>query len=448
MTFLSTIVAFLIALGVLIAFHEYGHYLAARLCGVKVLRFCLGFGRPLLMRRFGRDGTEWALAAFPLGGYVKLLGHDPDEVVPPADAHRSFNAQSVGKRIVIIAAGPIANFLLAITVYWGLNLHGVEEPPAQVAAPLAGSLAARAGLVSGDLIVRIDDVAIASWNDLHWRLLRSAEGRARVRLEVRNTRGGIDFPVLDMSGLEKLDLEGDFMRSLGLALFRPPPRIVGVEAASPAANAGLRPDDVLLAVDGVAIRSATDFVTLMRASAGRERVIEVTAAGQRREVRVTPAAVSGTGGPSGRIGAQIGESLAPVTVRYGIAEGFSRSVAQTYDMSMFSLRMQGKMIVGEVSWRNLSGPVTIADYAGKTARLGLTYYLNFIALVSISLGVLNLLPIPMLDGGHLLYYLAEILRGKPVSDKVMEIGTRLGIAIVMTTMLLALYNDINRLLAG
>lgn len=448
MTFLSTIVAFLIALGVLIAFHEYGHYLAARLCGVKVLRFCLGFGRPLVMRRFGRDGTEWALAAFPLGGYVKLLGHDPDEVVPPADAHRSFNAQSVGKRILIIAAGPIANFLLAITVYWGLNLHGVEEPPAQVAAPLAGSLAARAGLVSGDLIVRIDDVAIASWNDLHWRLLRSAEGRARVRLEVRNTRGGIDFPVLDMSGLEKLELEGDFMRSLGLALFRPPPRIVGVEASSPAANAGLRPDDVLLAVDGVALRSATDFVTLMRASAGRERVIEVAAAGQRREVRVTPVAVNGAGGPSGRIGAQIGESLAPVTVRYGIAEGFSRSVAQTYDMSMFSLRMLGKMIVGEVSWRNLSGPVTIADYAGKTARLGLTYYLNFIALVSISLGVLNLLPIPMLDGGHLLYYLAEILRGKPVSDKVMEIGTRLGIAIVMTTMLLALYNDINRLLAG
>ena len=448
MTFLSTIVAFLIALGVLIAFHEYGHYLAARLCGVKVLRFCLGFGRPLVMRRFGRDGTEWALAAFPLGGYVKLLGHDPDDVVPPADAHRSFNAQSVGKRILIIAAGPIANFLLAITVYWGLNLHGVEEPPAQVAAPLAGSLAARAGLVSGDLIVRIDDAAIASWNDLHWRLLRSAEGRARVRLEVRNTRGGIDFPVLDMSGLEKLELEGDFMRSLGLALFRPPPRIVGVEAASPAANAGLRPDDVLLAVDGVALRSATDFVTLMRASAGRERVIEVAAAGQRREVRVTPAVVAGAAGPSGRIGAQIGESLAPVTVRYGIAEGFSRSVAQTYDMSMFSLRMLGKMILGEVSWRNLSGPVTIADYAGKTARLGLTYYLNFIALVSISLGVLNLLPIPMLDGGHLLYYLAEILRGKPVSDKVMEIGTRLGIAIVMTTMLLALYNDINRLLAG
>ena len=448
MTFLSTIVAFLIALGVLIAFHEYGHYLAARLCGVKVLRFCLGFGRPVLMRRFGRDGTEWALAAFPLGGYVKLLGHDPDDVVPPADAHRSFNAQSVGKRIAIIAAGPIANFLLAITVYWGLNLHGVEEPPAQVAAPLAGSLAARAGLVAGDLVERVDDAEVASWNDLHWRLLRLAEGRARVRLQVRNVKGGLDFPVLDMSGMDRLELEGDFMRSLGLALFRPQPRIVEVEPSSPAANAGLRPQDVLLTVDGKVLASAGDFVALMRASAGRERVLEVQSAGQRREVRVTPASIAGADGPSGRIGARIGESLTPVTVRYGMVDGFSRSVAQTYDMSMFSLRMLGKMVVGEVSWRNLSGPVTIADYAGKTARLGLTYYLNFIALVSISLGVLNLLPIPMLDGGHLLYYLAEILRGKPVSDKVMEIGTRLGIAIVMTTMLLALYNDINRLLAG
>ncbi len=448
MTFLSTIVAFLIALGVLIAFHEYGHYLAARLCGVKVLRFCLGFGRPVLMRRFGRDGTEWALAAFPLGGYVKLLGHDPDDVVPPADAHRSFNAQSVGKRIAIIAAGPIANFLLAITVYWGLNLHGVEEPPAQVAAPLAGSLAARAGLAAGDLVERIDDAEVASWNDLHWRLLRLAEGRARVRLQVRNVKGGIDFPVLDMSGMDRLELEGDFMRSLGLALFRPQPRIVEVEPSSPAANAGLRPQDVLLTVDGKVLASAGDFVALMRASAGRERVLEVQSAGQRREVRVTPASIAGADGPSGRIGARVGESLTPVTVRYGMIDGFSRSVAQTYDMSMFSLRMLGKMVVGEVSWRNLSGPVTIADYAGKTARLGLTYYLNFIALVSISLGVLNLLPIPMLDGGHLLYYLAEILRGKPVSDKVMEIGTRLGIAIVMTTMLLALYNDINRLLAG
>ena len=448
MTFLSTLVAFLIALGVLIAFHEYGHYLAARLCGVKVLRFCLGFGRPIFMRRLGRDGTEWALAAFPLGGYVKLLGHDPDDPVPPADAHRAFSAQSVAKRIVIIAAGPVANFLLAITVYWGLNLHGVDEPPAQVAAPAAGSVAQQAGLKSGDLIARIDDTPVASWNELHWRLLRSADARARVRLEVRNPLGEISFPALDMTRLETLELEGDFMKSLGLALFRPQPRVVQVEPGSPAERAGLRAADVLLAVDGRALASGDEFVTAMRASAGRERVIEIVRDGQMSRVKVTPAAVDAPDGRVGRIGARIGARVEPVKVRYGLVDGLTKSVTQTYEMSVFSLRMLGRMIIGEVSWRNLSGPVTIADYAGKTARLGLVYYLNFIALVSISLGVLNLLPIPMLDGGHLLYYLVEILRGKPVSEKVMEIGTRLGLMIVMTTMLLALYNDINRLLAG
>lgn len=448
MTFLSTLVAFLIALGVLIAFHEYGHYLAARLCGVKVLRFCLGFGRPIFMRRLGADGTEWALAAFPLGGYVKLLGHDPDDPVPPADAHRAFNAQSVAKRIFIIAAGPVANFLLAITVYWGLNLYGVDEPPAQVAAPLAGSAAQQAGLKSGDLIMRLDDTPVASWTELHWRLLRAADARARVRLEVRNTRGEISFPALDMTRLESLELEGDFMKSLGLALFRPQPRVVQVEPDSPAERAGLRAADVLLAVDGKALATGDDFVAAMRASAGRERMIEIVRDGRNSQVKVTPAAVDAPDGRIGRIGARIGDRVEPVQVRYGLVDGLTKSITQTYDMSIFSLRMLGRMITGEVSWRNLSGPVTIADYAGKTARLGLTYYLNFIALVSISLGVLNLLPIPMLDGGHLLYYLVEILRGKPVSEKVMEIGTRLGLMIVMTTMLLALYNDINRLLAG
>ena len=448
MTFLSTLVAFLIALGILIAFHEYGHYLAARLCGVKVLRFCLGFGRPILMRRLGADGTEWALAAFPLGGYVKLLGHDPDDPVPPADAHRAFNAQSVAKRIFIIAAGPAANFLLAITVYWGLNLHGVDEPPAQIAAPMAGSVAQQAGLKSGDLIVRIDDAPVASWTELHWRLLRSADARARVRLEVRNARGEISFPALDMTRIESLELDGDFMKSLGLALFRPQPRVVQIEPDSPAERAGLRAADVLLAVDGKALATGDEFVIAMRTGAGRERVIEIVRDGRNGRIKVTPAAVDAPDGRIGRIGARIGDRLDPVKVRYGLGDGLTKSVTQTYDMSIFSLRMLGRMITGEVSWRNLSGPVTIADYAGKTARLGVTYYLNFIALVSISLGVLNLLPIPLLDGGHLLYYLVEILRGKPVSERVVEIGTRLGLMIVMTTMLLALYNDINRLLAG
>jgi regulator of sigma E protease len=448
MTLVSTIGAFLVALGVLVAFHEYGHYLAARLCGVKVLRFCLGFGRPVFMRKLGRDQTEWGVAAIPLGGYVKLLGHDPEEKVAPHEEHRSFNAQPVWKRIVIIAAGPVANFLLAITLYWGLNISGVEEPPARVAAPAMGSLANLAGIAAGDVIVRLDGEPVASWNDLHWKLLRAAEARRPVALEVRNVRDEIAFPSLDLSRLEILELEGDFMKSLGLALFLPQPRVVQVEPGSPAERAGLKPGDVLLAVDGRSVATGDEFVALMRTGAGIARTVDVRTGTQLRQLKVVPVPADGSGGRIGRIGARIGAQLEPVLVRYGPADGLVKGLSQTWEMSVFSLKMMGRMLTGEVSWRNLSGPVTIADYAGKTARLGLAYYLNFLALVSISLGVLNMLPVPMLDGGHLMYYLAEILRGKPVSAKVMEIGTRFGLAIVMTTMALALFNDISRLIAG
>ncbi|MBL8379123.1 MAG: RIP metalloprotease RseP [Burkholderiales bacterium] len=449
MTLASTVLAFILALGILIAFHEFGHYAAARLCGVKVLRYCLGFGKPIVMRRFGRDQTEWAIAAFPLGGYVKLLGHDPDEVVPAQDAHRSFSAQPVARRIIIIAAGPLANFILAIALYWGLAVGGVEEPPAQVAAPISGSPAALAGLRDGDLVVAAGGAPIRSWNDLHWRLLRAADERTTLRIETRDLKGGIAFPHLDFSRLEKLELEGDFMKSVGLALHRPPPRVIDAEPGSPAARAGLAAGDTVLAVDGRPVASADAFVAAMRAAPGREVRIRVAGtAGATRDVALTPTAVSSAGTTIGRIGARISDRPAPVLVRYGFTEGLARGFQQTWETSVFSLKMLGKMVIGEVSWRNLSGPVTIADYAGKTARLGLEYYLNFLALVSVSLGVLNLLPIPLLDGGHLMYYFVEILRGKPVSARVAEFGSRLGLAIVMMTMTLALFNDIHRLLAG
>ncbi|MDB5807453.1 MAG: rane-associated zinc metalloprotease [Betaproteobacteria bacterium] len=449
MNLLHYIFFFLVALGILIAFHEYGHYLAARLCGVKVLRYCLGFGTPFISKRIGPDQTEWGIAPFPIGGYVKLLGQDPEDPIPPAEAHRAFNNQAVWKRAIIIVAGPLANFILAIAVYWGLNLHGVEEPVARMAAPAIGTPAARAGLQPGDEITRFDGEQLVSWNDLNWRLLNAASEHRSVVVETRNASGESAARTLDFTGLDHLDPDKDLIGRLGFRLYRSQPRVGRIAPGSPAEAGGLKSGDILLSAGDKSVGSADDFIGQVRSRRDLPLRISVLRAGQKLDLSVTPREVENDGKKYVGINAGIELGTAAMTtVSYGAGGSFTRAVGQTWDMSVFSLKMLGKMITGEVSWRNLSGPVTIAEYAGKTARLGATYYLNFLALVSISLGVINLLPIPMLDGGHLMYYLAEIIRGKPVSERVMEIGFKFGLAIVAVSMVLALYNDINRLLAG
>jgi regulator of sigma E protease len=447
MTLLHTLAAFLIALGVLVAFHEFGHYLAARMCGVKVLRYCLGFGSPIVSRRWGKDQTEWAIAAFPLGGYVKLLGQDPEDDVPANERHRSFSTQNVGKRMWIVAAGPLANLLLAICVYWGLNLSGIDEPVARIGAPVLASPAADTSLKAGDLVVRADGELVRSWADLSWRMLQAANDRRVVKLEAQRA-GELVLTELDLARLVTLDLDANPMEQIGFRLFRPNPKIAGLQPGSASARAGLAPGDVVHKVDDAVIVSGEDFVRLMRASPGRELVFEVERAGVRLAVKVTPERIEKDGKVFGRIGAEINDRPEFTAVRYGLGGGLVKAARHTWEMSVFSLKMLGKMVTGEVSWRNLSGPVTIADYAGKTARLGATYYLNFIALVSISLGVLNLLPIPVLDGGYLLYYSIEAIRRKPVPPKWIETGSKFGIVIVMIAMSLALFNDISRLLPG
>jgi len=455
MNLLTTIVAFVLALGSLILFHELGHYLVARALGVKVLRFSIGFGRALISRRYGRDGTEWVVAVFPLGGYVKMVD-EREGTVAPADLPRAFNRQSVYRRIAIVAAGPIANFLLAIVLYWALFISGMPGLRPVIDEPPAGSAAQAAGFRSGENLHAIGGELVATWQDARWLLLQHAVNRASVRIEVRDQKGYIEVRTLDFSTLTATDLDGDFLRAAGLLRFNPPvePVFGHIVQGGPADRAGLRTGDRVRAVDGTETRYWQDVVAAVRERPAARLDFEVErAGGERSSVAVNTDSIVEGAKSIGRIGAaprMDPQAMKAVMteVRYGVVESFGRAIAKTWETSIFSLRMLGKMLTGHISLKNLSGPITIADYAGQSAQVGWVAYLSFVALISISLGVLNLLPVPLLDGGHLMYYMIEIVKGRPVSERAMQIGQQVGMAVLFTLMLLALYNDVNRLISN
>ena len=455
-----TILAFLATLGPLIVFHELGHYWVARACGVKVLRFSVGFGKPLAKIVRGRDRTEWVIAAIPFGGYVAML--DEREVdatqIAPADLARAFNRQPVWKRIAIVAAGPLANLLLAIALYAGINLHGVEEPRALFATPEVNSAAAHAGIATQFEVEAIDDEPVRSLVDLRWRLLKVGVDRGTARLAVRAADGEARSLDVDLSGFETHDLEADFLQKVGLVVARPRPTIREVvDATGPAARAGLRAGDRIVAIDGQRVDDADVVQRAIAASPGKPLALSIERDGAALAVNVTPSDSSGNasrngaepsrGARIGRIGIKLGAQFPTTAVRYGLLGAFTHATAQTWDLSVFSLRMIGKMLSGELSLSNISGPVTIADYAGQSARLGPLAFITFIAFISISLGVMNLLPVPMLDGGHLLYYFAEIVRGRPPSDRFLEWSQRAGMFVLAGLMMVALFNDFARLLS-
>lgn len=448
MNVLTTLVAFLVTLGVLIVIHELGHYLVARRCGVKVLRFSLGFGRPIARAVRGPDRTEWVVAAIPLGGYVRMLDERDTDSGPiaPADLPRAFNRQPVGKRIAIVLAGPVANLLLAVFVYWCLNVFGVMEPKATV-APVPGTPAERAAFRRGDLVNAVDGREVRSWTELNWILLQRAVERAALDVTVTGADGIVRELRLDLSAFTGEDLDGNPLSRIGLAPYGGAPRIGRVLEGGAAERAGLRSGDRVVAIDGTPVASRTELIERVQRSAGRPLALLVERDGARRTIDVTPVAFTDESGRTvGRIGAEIGDRPELVEVEYGPIESVGLALERTWDTAVFSLRMLGRMITGEASWKNLSGPVTIADYAGRTASIGFAAYLSFLALVSISLGVLNLLPIPLLDGGHLLYYAIEILKGSPPADWVVEWGQRAGIGVLALLTALALYNDLTRLL--
>jgi regulator of sigma E protease len=454
MEFIFTIGAFILALGILIVFHEYGHYFVAKLAGVKVLRFSVGFGTPLWSRKIGRDGTEWVIAALPFGGYVKMLDEREGQV-DPAERHRAFNCQSVWRRIAIVSAGPIANFVLAVLFYWILFVSGVPGLRPVLAEPPQNTPAANAQLVAGDLVVKVGDVAVETWQGLRWELLDHAVRKDIVTLELRGENNAIRIAKLDLSAVGPDELDADLLRKIGIVRFSPPiaPVIGELSADGPAERDGLQRGDRISAVDGRAMQMWGDVVTAVRSSPGRPVTFDIVRDGEQLSVTVKTDTVDDGGTAIGRIGAapQIDETQMErliTQVRYAPGEALFRAAAKMGEVSLFTLRMLGRMVVGDVSLKNLSGPITIADYAGQSAKVGWLAYLNFLALISISLGVLNLLPVPILDGGHLMYYLVEIAKGSPVSERVLDIGQRVGLALLLTLMAFAIYNDISRLLSG
>lgn len=452
--FLYYTAAFLVVLGVLILFHEFGHYFAARWAGVKVLRFSIGFGPALYSKTFGQDRTEWVIGAIPLGGYVKMLDEREDDV-PVLDLPRSFNRQKVWRRMVIVAAGPLANFLLAILIYWGNFTVGVEELRPMLGEPVVSSPAARAGIANGERVLKINGASIESWPELRWRLVTLANADDAAVLEMINARHEIAVRHLDLSPIREAGWEGDALERLGLRFFQPriPPVVGRLTPDGSAALSGMRIGDEIVKIDQVTITSWQEVVRVVRENPDRKLRFEVLRSGSSSWLEITPSRMSDNGREIGRIGAGVSdvggvrEELL-VTVRYGLFEALGKALDETWDKTVFSLSMIGKMLTGIVSWHNISGPITIADYAGQSAKSGVGQYLKFIALVSISLGVLNLMPIPILDGGHLLYYVAEAIRRKPLSERTLEIGQKIGLFLLILLMACSFYNDINRLISG
>ncbi|MEY5100400.1 MAG: metalloprotease RseP [Pseudomonadota bacterium] len=450
-----TALAFLVALALLIAVHEYGHYRMALACGVKVLRFSIGFGQPLL-RWQGRSGAEFVLALLPLGGYVRMLD-EREGAVPEHERHLAFNTQPLRKRAAIVAAGPLANLALAVLLYAAVSWIGVPQAKAILSVPAVGSLAERAGLHGGEWVQQAaqgdaQPRPVRSFEELRWSLTQAVLAGENLRLWAgRSADAEPGEYLLPLSSLDAGEVDAQVLRQIGIVTPWSPPLIGELLADGEARRAGLRPGDLVLQVDGVAVHDAQQLRQIIRSGLdGRGRGVgqhwTVLRQGQTASLLLTPQPDEHAGQRVGRIGAFVGGTPEMVTIAEDLPGSLAEGFRRTGEVAGLTLRMIVKMVLGQASVSNLSGPLAIADQAGKSAALGPVAYLSFLALISVSLGVLNLLPLPVLDGGHLLYYLWEGMTGRPISAVWLERLQRVGMALLLTLMLVAVYNDIARLL--
>ena len=449
MQMLGYVPAFVILVGIIITVHEFGHYWVARRLGVKVLRFSVGLGKPFLARQVGE--TEYVLARIPLGGYVKMLDGREGEV-PEEEAHRAFNLQPVWKRFAIVAAGPMFNFIFAVLAYWLTFVIGVEGARPTVGEVAPQSIAWQSDIRPGDTFVAVGGTPVKTWQQTSIQLLGDALRTGQVTAMLQGEASGGKVVTLDLSDTRQLLSEGNLLEKLGIIpwsyTYEP---VFGKITQGVAMDAGVREGDRVVSVDGQVIQSWSDLVRYIQDRAGIPIQMMVERDGQRLEFELTPAPDQRDGKTVGRVGAypyvdQARVQQQKVVVRYGPFESFSRSLVKTRDVTVLTLKLLWRLVKGEASLKNISGPVTIAEYAGVSAAIGISAFVGALALISISIGILNLLPIPMLDGGHLFYYLIEIIKGSAVSERIEAFGQRLGIMMLVGLMCLAFYNDIYRLL--
>ena len=452
MSIIFTLISFIIAISILVAIHEYGHYIVAKKLGVKILRFSIGFGKPLWTKRFGKDKTEFVVAALPLGGYVKMLDKRETDV-EAHEEHREFTRQSVWTRMAIVFAGPAFNFIFAVFAYWMMFVVGVSGIKPVIGTIEQGSLAERAGLVSGYEIVSINDNKTPIWDVAVKNIIPAIIDRSQATLELKDDSGNTISRTLDFSSTTGEIKVDKLFKQLGFKPWRPliQPVVGLVVEDSPAKNAGFMIGDRILKVNDTDTPDWVDVVDIVSSKPAEILRVTILRDGSHKILQVIPEKIERNGKTVGRLGLGHKAGAAyPKEMRvihgYNFFESVPRALSRTWDFSLLTFKMMGRIFTGDISIKNLSGPVSIAQYAGYSASAGFARFLDFLAIVSISLGILNLLPVPILDGGHLMYYFIEVVRKKPVSEETQEFATRIGMILLFTLMGVALYNDILRVL--